>query len=179
MTSQPRGIRGLVETVRPWGRRAVQLLAVWLGLVVMTAVLGLTPSVVQLGGILAAGAALLWYLMDHTVPNHMSTWPLTDVTELTTHLGGDFRVTQLAQRLEAADLHREGRAELTKRLHHQLSAIIDERLFAKHGITIEEEPRWAEGVMPPELWDFATGLPDPALYSPANLDEILRRIEQW
>lgn len=179
MTSQPGGIRSHLAMVRPWGRRVLQLLAVWLGLVLMAAVLGLTPSVVQLGAILVAGAALLWYLVDHTAPHHISVWPLTDPTETTTHLGGDFRVTQLAQRLEAADLHREGRAELTKRLHHQLSAIIDERLFAKHGITIEEEPRWAEAVMPPELWDFATGLPDPALYSPANLDRILRRIEQW
>ena len=85
----------------------------------------------------------------------------------------------VATRLEGANAHPEGRAELVHHLHTRLSEIIRERLFTKHGIVIEEEPRWAEGVMPRELWDFLVSLPPPDLYRPERLDQILRRIEQW
>jgi hypothetical protein len=179
VTSQPGGLRGLVATGGPWVRRVLRLLAVWLGLLVLTAAVGLSPSVGQLGAILIAGAAVAWYLLDHTAANHVSVWPLTDPNERTGQRGGDFRTTQLAARLRDADVHADGRAELTRRLHHQLSTIIEERLFAKHGITMEDEPRWAQGVMPAELWSFVNGPPDPALHSPDRLDQILRRIEQW
>ena len=179
MTSQPSGIPDLVAAVRPWRRRVARLVALWLGLVLLSAVLEVAPDVVQLCVIIAAAAAVVWYLIDHAQANYISVWPLTDSSEGTGRRGSDFRATQLAERLADADRHANARAELTKRLHHRLSRIIEERLFAKHGITIEEEPRWAQGVMPPELWDFVTGLPDPALYSPDRLDQILRRIEQW
>jgi len=61
----------------------------------------------------------------------------------------------------------------------QLQVIIRERLFAKHGIVAEEEPRWAERAMPPDLWEFLVTLPPADLYRPERLDPILRRIEQW
>ena len=47
------------------------------------------------------------------------------------------------------------------------------------GIVAEEEPRWAQGVTPPELWDLLVGLPPPTSTGPQRLDPILRRIEQW
>ena len=178
MTPRARGIRQLVAVARPWRRRLLQLVGIWLGVVVMALVLDLRPDVAQLGAILLAAAMAVWYLLDHTDANRFAAWPLTD-SERTDRRGGDYRASNLAARLEAADLRAEGRPDLTRQLHVQLSTIILERLFAKHGITIEEEPRWAQGVMPPELWDLVTGLPDPALYSPARLDQILRRIEQW
>ncbi len=179
MTSQPRGIRELVSDLAPWRRRVLQVLGVWLALVLAGAALGVAPDVPQLGAIIAAGAVLAWYLVDHAAANHVASWPLTEVTERGGQRGGDYRAANLAGRLEAADLRGEGRAHLVKQLHRDLSTVIGERLYAKHGITIDEEPRWAQAVMPPELWDFVTGLPDPALYSPATLDQFLRRIEQW
>lgn len=182
MTSQPRGIRRILSgraDLTAWRRRVLQALGVWLALVLAAAALGLAPDVAQLGAVIIAAAVLAWYLVDHAAANHVATWPLTDLTERGGQRGGDYRATNLAGRLEAADVRGEGRAHLTQQLHHELSAIIGERLYAKHGITIDEEPRWAEAVMPPELWDFVTGLPDPALYSPAKLDPFLRRIEQW
>ena len=178
MTTRPSGIRQAVAAVRPWRRRLLQLIGTWLGVVVLALVLDLQPDVAQLGAILLAAAMAVWYLLDHTEANRVTEWPLAD-SPRDDRRGGDYRASSLAARLEAADRRGEGRPELTRKLHAQLSTIILERLFAKHGITIEEEPRWAQGVMPPELWDFVTGLPDPALYSPAHLDQILRRIEQW
>jgi hypothetical protein len=178
MTTRPDGIRRALAVARPWRRRVLHLVGVWLGVVVMALLLGLQPDVAHLGAILLAGAMAVWYLLDHTEANRVAVWPLRD-SERADRRGGDYRASSLATRLEAADRRGEGRPELTRRLHAQLSTIILERLFAKHGITIEEEPRWAQGVMPPELWEFVTGLPDPALYSPAHLDQILRRIEQW
>ena len=81
--------------------------------------------------------------------------------------GNDFRVTNLAGRLEAANTRGEGRESVVHDLHLQLQILIRERLHAKHGIVAEEEPRWAQGVTPPDL------------YRPQRLDPILRRIEQW
>ncbi len=43
-------------------------------------------------------------------------------------------------------------------LHVQLQVLIRERLYAKHGLVAEEEPRWAEAVTPPELWQLLVGL---------------------
>lgn len=176
MTISPSGMR---QTLRAWRRRILALIGTWVALVLMTAALGLRPSILHFAVILLAGAMIVWYAVDHGAANQLRRWPLTDIVGPMPRRGGDYRVTSLAGRLLAADLRGEGRPELTRQLHGHLSMIIRERLFAKHGITIEEEPRWAEGVMPPELWDFVTGLPDPALYSPTHLDQILRRIEQW
>lgn len=179
MTSPARGIRELSKDLGRWRRRVLHVLGVWLALVLGAAALGIAPDVLQLGAILVAGAVLAWYVVDHATANHVATWPLADLDERGAQRGGDYQVTSLASRLRAADLQRQGRADVNRLLHHQLSTIIGERLYAKHGITIEEEPRWAQSVMPPELWDFVTGLPDPTLYSPAKLDPFLRRIEQW
>lgn len=181
MTTQPRGIRDALERAwrGPWRSRALRLLATWLAFVVLTALMGLAPDVVQLGVILLAVAVVVWYVLDHWSANRAFLWPLTDPVDRGGRRGADFRVESLAVRLAHADRQAESRPELTRHLHEQLSTIIRERLHAKHGITIEDEPRWAQGVMPAELWEFATGLPHPALYSPAVLDGILRRIEQW
>ncbi|MEO7132142.1 MAG: hypothetical protein ABIZ07_12280 [Dermatophilaceae bacterium] len=174
-----RGLRPLLARFDPWRRRAGGLLLAWLGLIGTAAVLGLSPSVPHLAAILLALALLMWFVIDHAAAQHVTTWPLTDFGGLGATRGGDFRVTNLAGRLEAANAGGEGRADLAVDLHAQLTSIIDQRLNALHGITLETEPAWAKGVMPPELWDFVSGPPDPDLPSPAILDHILRRIEQW
>lgn len=176
MTTQPGGIR---QALRPWRRRAVNLAATWFVLVLASAALGLVPRAAHLALILLGGGAIVWYLVDHAAANRVTHWPLTERPDLGGRRGNDFRVTNLAGRLAAAEEEDEGREGLCADLHHQLTTIIGERLFAKHGITIEEEPQWARGVMPPELWDFVHAPPPPDLYSPAQLDRILRRIEQW
>ena len=64
-------------------------------------------------------------------------------------------------------------------LHVQLQDLVRERLYVRHGLVVEDEPRWSEGVTPPELWQLLVALPPSDLYRPATLDPILRRIEQW
>ena len=179
MRSRPSGIRQVLARLGPWRRRVVGLLLTWLGLVLAAVLLGLRPSVPHVAALLLAGAMLLWFVMDHTAAAHLTVWPLTDAGELGAARGGDFRVTNLAARLEAAGGRGEGRDDLARDLHAQLTTIIDQRLDALHGITLETEPKWAKGVMPPELWDFVSRPADPDLPSPAHLDQILRRIEQW
>lgn len=196
MTGQPDGIRprplapgsvpqeptrmdAMGAALRPWRRRLVGLLLTWAGLSLLTAVLGLEPDVPVLLAILLAVAALVWHLLDHTGPQHLTVWPLVDGDFDGPRRGSDFRVTNLAGRLEAADTRREGRESLVHDLHVQLQVLIRERLFAKHGIVAEEEPRWAQSATPPELWELLVGLPPPDLYRPQVLDPILRRIEKW
>ncbi|WP_343989155.1 hypothetical protein [Terrabacter terrae] len=197
MTSRPDGIRpreplpsGIVRpeptrldalraTLRPWRRRLVGLVLTWVGLSVLTAALGLAPDVPVLLAILLAVALLLWHVIDHTAPQHLTLWPLVDGDFSGHSRGNDFRVTNLAGRLEAADTRREGRESIVHDLHLQLQVLVRERLFTKYGIVAEEEPRWAQSVTPPELWDLLVGLPPPDLYRPQVLDPILRRIEQW
>jgi hypothetical protein len=146
---------------------------------VFTAALGLAPDVPVILAILVAAALLLWHVVDHTAPQHLTTWPLVDGDLRGQGRGNDFRVTNLAGRLEAANTRGEGRESVVHDLHLQLQVLIRERLHAKHGIIAEEEPRWAQGVTPPDLWDLLVGLPPPDLYRPQRLDPILRRIEQW
>jgi hypothetical protein len=190
MTSQPSGIPTtpaarreeaptLRAALRPWRRRIGWLFAVWLSAVGATFALGLSPDVPGLLAVLLAGAALVWHAMDHTASQHVTMWPLVDGELGRGGRGNDFRVANLAGRLEAANTRGEGRESLVHDLHVQLQVIIRERLFAKHGIVAEEEPRWAQRAMPPELWEFLVTLPPPDLYRPERLDPILRRIEQW
>ncbi len=169
----------MIATLAPWRRRLVVLLVTWVVSSVVLAALGLEPDVPHLLAVFLAGAALAWYALDHVGSNHRTVWPLVDGLVGGGARGNDFRATSLAARIEAANARREGREALVKDLHGQLSTIIRERLWAKHGLVIEEEPRWSEGVMPAELWTFLVTLPPSDLYRPARLDEVLTRIEQW
>lgn len=179
MTSQPSGIRTLVAAARPWRRRVIGIALTWAAVALSAAVLGLRPDVPRLAVVLVAAAAIAWYAADHSSSQGLTSWPLADRELSGGNRGNDVRVTNLASRLEAANARPEGRPEVVHDLHNRLSQVIRERLHAKHGIVIEEEPKWAEGVMPKELWDFLVTLPPPDLYRPERLDQILRRIEQW
>ena len=170
---------GLSATLAPWRRRIAILLLTWLVLVVLTALLGLLPDVPLLLAAVVAAFVLGWHLVDHVAAQHITVWPLVDGELGTGTRGNDFRVANLARRLEAANTRGEGRESLVHDLHVQLQVIVRERLYAKHGIVAEEEPRWAEGVTPPELWEMLVALPPPDLYRPDKLDPLLRRIEQW
>ena len=179
MTGQPSRIDAVRAALGPWKRRLAGLVLAWAGLSLLTAALGLRPDVPGLLAILVAVALLVWHVLDHTAPQHLTVWPLVDSELGSQGRGNDFRVTNLAGRLEAADTRGEGREAVVRDVHLQLQVLIRERLYAKHGIIAEEEPKWAQGVTPPDLWDLLVGLPPPDLYRPQRLDPILRRIEQW
>jgi hypothetical protein len=179
MNSQPSGIRTTLQTLRPWRGRIGWVVASWLVIVGFGAFLGHRPNIPQLAALLVAVAVLAWYVLDHLGTTTVTHWPASDLYRSRARRGQDFRVTNLATRIEAAKTRREGREGLVQDLHQQLGTIIRERLHAKHGLVIEEEPDWSRGVMPPELWSFVTDPPDPNLWRSGRLDQILRRIEQW
>jgi hypothetical protein len=152
---------------------------VWLALVAFGAVLGQDASVPQLAALIVALAMLVWYLVDHAASNAVTHWPVSDLYRSRSHRGQDFRVTNLAARLQGANERGEGRESLVDDLHGQLTAVIRERLHAKHGLVLEDEPKWAQGVMPPALWGFIMSMPDPELYRPERLNAVLEHIEKW
>ena len=126
--------------LRPWRRRVAGIVIVWAAIALFTGLIGLRPDVPRLAVVLVASGALVWFAVDHIASQQLIVWPLTD-TELTAgNRGNDYQVVGLATRLEGANARPEGRAELVHHLHTRLSEIIRERLFAKHGIVIEEEP---------------------------------------
>jgi len=172
-------VTGLRELLTPWRRRIVAVLLTWLGFVAATALLGLTPDAPRLLTLLVAGFVIAWHVIDHVGSLGRTVWPLVDGDLGSGGRGNDFRVTNLAARLEAADAHGEGREALVHDLHVLLQDLVRERLFVRHGLVVEDEPRWSEGVTPPELWQLLVALPPSDLYRPARLDPILRRIEQW
>jgi hypothetical protein len=172
-------VRHLGRALAPWRRRLLQLGGAWVVFALGTAALGLGPNVPVLLAALLAVAALTWHLVDHAESHHLTTWALNDGDRLGRGRGNDFRVTNLAGRLEAANTSREGREALVHDLHVQLQVLVRERLRAKHGIAAEEEPRWAEAVTPPELWQLLVGLPPTDLYRPERLGPILTRLEKW
>jgi hypothetical protein len=174
-----RGWRGVVQSLRPWKRRIVGLLITWVVIAGVTVAVGTSPNVPVLLVVLVALAVLLWHVVDHAEAHHLTIWPLVDGELVGQGRGNDFRVTNLAGRLAAANLAKEGRETLVHDLHVQLQVLIRERLYAKHGLVAEEEPRWSEGVTPPDLWELLVGLPPPDLYRPERLDPILTRIEKW
>lgn len=172
-------LRGLAGELRPWRGRIVRVAVVYVVLIVVARVLALVPAAPLVLAVMVAVSGIAWYAVDHSAPQRDTVWPLTDGELGSGTRGNDFRATNLAARLERADREREGRETIVRDLHVQLSDVIRERLHAKHGIVLEDEPRWAQAVMPTELWEFLVTLPPPDLYRPARLDEVLRRIEQW
>lgn len=177
--TQLSGIRDLLRTTRPWHRRIAWVVGVWLALVGFGAVLDQDASVPQLAVVIVALAMLVWYLVDHAASNALTHWPVSDLYRSRSHRGQDFRVTRLASRLRAANERGEGLDSLVDDLHAQLTTIIRERLHAKHGLVLEDEPKWSQGVMPPELWHFIMSVPDADLYRPDKLTAVLERIEKW
>ena len=123
-------IAALREALRPWKRRLAGLVAVWAGIALLTAALGLQPDVPGLLAILVAVALIVWQVLDHTAPQHLTVWPLVDSELGSQGRGNDFRVANLAGRLEAADTRGEARESLVHDLHLQLQVLIRERLFA-------------------------------------------------
>ena len=177
MTDGPHGSRGELLP-RAWRRRLLRLLLLWVAVLVFTALLG-TASGPRLAVILLAAASILWYLLDHGAANRLGGWQLVDEPASRRGRGDDFRTTHLAERLAAAQRDDRVRAELRHDLHAVLATIVHERLWTRHGITVEEEPAWARSLMPPELWQLVTGPAPARLDDPDDLDRILRRIEQW
>jgi hypothetical protein len=175
----PRRWSDAAARLKPWKRRIVGLLAAWVVIAGVTVAFGTAPNVPVLLAVLVALAALLWHVVDHAEAHHLTVWPLVDGEITGQGRGNDFRVTNLAGRLTAANVSKEGREALVRDLHVQLQVLIRERLYAKHGLVAEEEPRWAEAVTPPELWQLLVGLPPPDLYRPDRLDPLLTRIEKW
>jgi len=173
------GPRELMEALKPWKRRIVALLVTWVVIAGVTVAFGVSPNVPVLLAVLLALATLLWHVVDHADSQHLTSWPLVDGELVGQGRGNDFRVTNLAGRLAAANLAKEGRETLVHDLHLQLQVLVRERLYAKHGLVAEEEPRWSEAVTPPELWQLLVGLPPPDLYRPDRLDPLLTRIEKW
>ena len=165
--------------LKPWKRRIVGLLVAWVVIAGVTVAFGTAPNVPVLLAVLVALAALLWHVLDHAEAHHLTVWPLVDGEITGPGRGNDFRVTNLAGRLAAANLSKEGREALVHDLHVQLQVLVRERLYARHGLVAEEEPRWAEAVTPPDLWQLLVGLPPPDLYRPDRLDPLLTRIEKW
>jgi hypothetical protein len=177
--SAPSPARGIAATLVPWRRRILTLVVTWVVLVALAIALGLVPQVPILLAATVAAFVLGWHAIDHVAAQHVTVWPLVDGELGLGGRGNDFRVANLAGRLEAANVRAEGRESLVHDLHVQLQVIIRERLYSKHGLVAEEEPRWSEGVTPPELWQLLVALPPADLYRPDRLDPILRRIEQW
>ena len=175
----PAGGAGLAAALVPWRRRILWLLLTWVVLVGIATVLGLVPHVPILLAATVAAFVLGWHVIDHATAQHVTVWPLVDSELGASGRGNDFRVANLAGRLEAANIRGEGRQALVHDLHVQLQVLVRERLYAKHGLVVEEEPRWSEAVTPPELWQLLVTLPPPDLYRPDKLDPLLRRIEQW
>jgi hypothetical protein len=172
-------VAGLRETLAPWRRRILAVLLTWLGFLAVTAVLGLMPDAPRVLTVLVAVFVVAWHVIDHVGSLGRTVWPLVDGELGSGGRGNDFRVANLSARLEAANTRGEGREALVHDLHVQLQQLVRERLYARHGLVAEEEPRWSEGVTPPELWELLVGLPPADLYRPDRLDPILRRIEQW
>jgi hypothetical protein len=174
-----RSWREVARSLRPWKRRIIGLLVAWVAIAGVTVAFGTSPNVPVLLVVLVTLAMLLWHVVDHAEDNHLKVWPLVDGEIGGRGRGNDFRVTNLAGRLAAANEAKEGRETLVHDLHVQLQELIRERLYARHGLLAEEEPRWAEAVTPPQLWELLVGLPPPDLYRPDRLGPILTSIEEW
>lgn len=191
MTAPPGGSRGtpgreasttpwraVRELVAPWRRRVVVAALTLAGLLVFAQLVGVQVAIGVFAGLVLLTFSLGWFLVDHQGGVHQVLWPMSDRYRTQGFRGSDFRTVNLVNRLRDA-AGGTGREDLVTDLHERLRRIIEQRLQATHGITMDEEPDWARSVMPPLLWQLMTGPPPDDLHSPRRLDPILSAIEQW
>lgn len=158
------------STRRKWRTRIGITFGLWLVVCVVAFLLGNQPRPGLIALVVAAAAGTAWLYLDTSAESEPPRWHLVSDDPIRPR-GEDSRLA-LFQRVIAG--HLDSR-DVTDQLHRYVSAVADQRLVTKHGISRLADPERAAQVMGPELAGF---LERPrSRLSPSQIDQLLNRIE--
>lgn len=155
-----------------WRRRIGIAVAAWLGAVLVLAVTSMRPAVVGLAAVTAAGAAVLWLVLDLSDVSAPVDWRAHSDASAATR-GADARVRVLRRQIT------DGRMlDGPSALHRSLVEIVDDALRAHHRIDRSSDPSRAADVLGRPLYEFVVSAsPGPELADPRRLAGWLDQIE--
>lgn len=156
-----------------WKSRIALAFVAWLAVATVVRVFGGTSHPVVVALYVAVGAVLLWLFLEVSADAETARWPKPR-EEPIRDPGEDPRLDQLRR---VVGQHLDSR-EVGDAMHRHLTQLADRRLMARHGITRDADPDGAARLLGPELSSVAAAhAPYPRLTT-AQIDLLLRRIEE-
>ena len=158
---------------RRWRGRLAVLIVVWALLAVSMAVADMRPRVLLLGAAVGGAAIALWVAVDLAAATRPAQWyPVVEAPSA--GYTSDARISTIRMRIQSAADHGSNGT----RLHAALVELIDDRLFAEHGIDRFEDPNRARAVLGDELMRFAESPASRELADQRTLAHLLSLIER-
>lgn len=155
-----------------WPRRAAVAAGAWVLVCGVSLLLGLRPHPVLLALVLAAAGATLLLFLDTSGGGEAGRWNMAD-SDPVRPPGEDPGLAALT-RVVGAHLVAH---DVGPSLHRHLVRLVDQRLVAHHGISLQADPDRAAALIGPELTAVvAQGPPYPRL-SIDQIDVLIDRIE--
>ncbi|QNN51766.1 hypothetical protein [Nocardioides mesophilus] len=162
--------------MRAWGAgRLAAAAGLWLVVTVAAYLLGNQPRPGLIALMIAAGATVLWLLLDVSGDSETVRW--SSPRAVPVRLPGEDPRLALLHRVVVQ--HLDSR-DVGNALHRHLAELADQRLVAHHGVSRRADPDRADAILGPELArvvaDASGGPPYPRL-SLDQIDLIVSRIE--
>jgi hypothetical protein len=158
-----------------WATRLGAAAGVWLVLTAGAYVLGNQPRPGLIALVVATASALLWLLVDVTADSEAVTW--RSPRDRPVRPPGEDPRLALLHRVVAQ--HVDAR-EVGDTLHRTLVRLADERLVARHGISLRTDPERAAPLVGPDVMrvvaETSAGPPYPRL-TLDQIDRVVSRIE--
>lgn len=161
--------------MRRLGRRVGAAAAVWLVVAVVGYVLGHEPRPGFLALAVAAGAGVLWLLLDVSADTETAVWYSPRHAPVRPE-GEDPGLARMHRMVsQHLDAH-----EVGDTLHRHLADLAERRLVARHGIVPRADPDRTSALLGTELChllDAAAGRSPCRRLRPEDIDRIITRIE--
>lgn len=158
---------------RAWPRRIAISVAMWFVACGAALFLGMRPQPVLMATLVAAAATVLLLCVDASAAAASNRWTVVD-SDPTRPPGEDPRLAHLT-RMVGSHLvsHRPG-----DQLHRQLVHLIDQRLVARHGVSVHADPGQVAGLVGPELAALVAQEPPYPRLELDQIDVLIARIEE-
>jgi hypothetical protein len=158
--------------VTRWVPRIASTFGLWLVVAVAAWVLGNEPRPGLLALMIAVGAALLWLFLDVSADTEATRWPRL-VDEQGRPPGEDPGL----ERLQRLLTQHQSAHEVGDALHRRLAQLTEQRLVARHGVSLVADPERAAGLLGAELTAVVRQQPPYPRLSRHQIDVLLQRIE--
>ena len=171
--------RALAQTWTRWRRRVLAAALTCVTACLVAVLFQMGPAIIVLCAVIASTYAAIWLLVDLSAQAQPPYWH-GDFHPLPRERGFDPRLSHL-RRTVADALDRSGDRRVVPGrdlLHPLLRDLTDERLEARHGVSLAADPDAARRLVGPELADYLQRPPGAnERLRPTALSAFLNRIE--
>jgi hypothetical protein len=158
---------------RVWVQRAALAVAAWVVVCGAALLLEMGPQPVLLAILVAAAALTLVLFLDVSEVAADTRWTV-EGTDPTREPGEDRRLATLT-RVVSSHLAAH---TVDEQLHRELLHLLDQRLVARHGVSLQADPERAAHLVHPDLAALVDLRPPYPRLTTGQIDVLIRRIEE-